>query len=273
MDDYDDIDDQYGYGYYDSDDYEDEDSDYMYDFEDDEEYGDDYCYYCWSQGFDSCMGEMPEFLSTLGLSPEVRSLDNICQFDVYWMVKHVINILEVIVTEGKHFQEEEDSQFECLTVAKDISKIINVGKKIEERVKSTLQISLKKLLKLPDIAVIKILDFLLDQSVSDSVKFEEQDVNERVKRILLNVYDYFCKSFCEVVNHIRERMVCNNSCKCVILLLLLEGMETIQLSKLDDEAGNDWKEYFGIEEETVDDIWEDEELANCFRELFVEHIS
>ena len=65
MDDYDDIDDQYGYGYYDSDDYEDEDSDLMYEFEDEEYDNDDYCYYCWSQGLDSCMGKMPEFLAHL----------------------------------------------------------------------------------------------------------------------------------------------------------------------------------------------------------------
>ena len=265
--------DQYDYGeidypngYYDSDDYEDEDedSDSMYEFEDDEEYDDDYCYFCWSRGLDSCMDKM--FLSTFDIYPEARSLDNICHFDVYWIVKQVINILEAIVTEVKHFQEE-DIQFEL----KEISKLIDVGKKIEERVKSTLQMSLKKLLKLPDVAVIKILDFLLDQSVSDSVKFEEQDVNERVKRILLNDYDYFC----EVLNHIRKNLVPSYK-RCVINyeLLLLEDMEeTIHLNKLDDEAGNDWKEYFGIEEETVEDIWEDDEMAHSFRELFVGQIA
>ena len=44
-------------------------------------------------------------------------------------------------------------------------------------------------------------------------------------------------------------------------------MDVITL--MDDEDGNDWKEYFGIEEETV----EDNELAHSFRELFVEQIS
>ena len=42
---------------------------------------------------------------------------------------------------------------------------------------------------------------------------------------------------------------------------------------MEKEDGNDWKEYFGIEEETVEDIWEDDELAHSFRDLFVEQIS
>ena len=34
----------------------------------------------------------------------------------------------------------------------------------------------------------------------------------------------------------------------------------IQLDEMVEEDGNDWKEYFGIEQETIEDIWEDEKL-------------
>ena len=146
--------------------------------------------------------------------------------------------------------------------------MIDMGEKIEGQVKVILEMKLKKLLKLPDVAVIKILDFLLYQSVSDNdaevVKFEERDDNDRVGRILLKVYDFFCK----VVNRISEALEVYG-CKCCIILFVT--MDVITL--MDDEDGNDWKEYFGIEEETVEDIWEDDEMAHSFRELFVGQIA
>ena len=243
------------YGYVVFDEYSDEESDYMDEEFEDEEYNEEYCH---------CL-----LLRTFEVDPEARSLDNIRQFDVYWIVTQVINALEVLVTEAEDFQAIKMKKWQ--KSLKDISKIINVGKKIIEKVKIALQMNLKKLLKLPDIAVVKILDFLLDEFVLDKyalevVNFEEPDDNDKVRRILLKVYDYFCK----VVHSIRQKLEDNRmNCK----TFLRVAMEAIQLGELEEEDGNDWKEYFEIEEETVEDIWEDEELAHSFRELFVEHIS
>ena len=220
----------------------------------DEEFGDeDYCYYSHHRSNKPCMGKMPpKVLTTIDFHPAwtpAKSLDNICHFDVYWNVKQVINFWEVIVTEVKYFQEKE------------ISKTINMMKKIEGKVKITLQMNLKNLLKLPDIVVTKIMDFLLNQSVSDYdvevVKFEEWNENDRVRRILLKVYDYFFK----VVDHVRKKLV-EHRCKCGLPILLFHIMQwlPIQLDEMVEEDGNDWIEYFGIDQETIEDIWEDEKL-------------
>ena len=261
------------------DDYDDEDSDYSFD-----EY-DDFRYFCdWHRGEWNveCVGEMPLAFCTFDLHPEARSLDNICQFDIYWIMKQVINILELVVIEAKNFQEEDIKTYTDIhmntwqKLLEDISKIISVGKKIERKVMITLQMNLKKLLKLPDVIEIKILDFLLDQSVSDNdqevVKFEERDENVKVRILLLKVYDYFCK----VSNCIRKRLGVNR-CKCyindVIMVFIILEVEKIPIGEMEEEDGSQLKEYFEIEKEVVEDIWEDDELANSFRELFVVHIS
>ena len=158
-------------------------------------YDNDKCYHCTglcrgvvkSQG---CMGEMPEEdLSTFPLYPEDRSLDNISHFDVYWIVKKVINVLEVMGVDPKNIQEKAiklDIEVYMKLWQKSLKdqKMIDMGKKIEGQVKITLEMKLKKLLKLPEVAVIKILDFLLDQAFSDNdvemVKFEERDDNDKV---------------------------------------------------------------------------------------------
>ena len=184
--------------------------------------------------------------------------------------------------EAKNFQEEDIKTYTDIhmntwqKLLEDISKIISVGKKIERKVMITLQMNLKKLLKLPDVIEIKILDFLLDQSVSDNdqevVKFEERDENVKVRILLLKVYDYFCK----VSNCIRKRLGVNR-CKCyindVIKVFIILVVEKIPIGEMEEEDGSQLKEYFEIEKEVVEDIWEDDELANSFRELFVVHIS
>merc|ERR1719282_2006982 len=220
------------------------------------------------------MGKMPKkVFSAIDLHPAstpAKSLDNICQFDVYYIVKQVINFWEVIVTEAK-YEDEEDIEMDTnmknwqKKLKKEFSKTINMVKKIEGKVKIILQMNLKILLKLPDIVMTKIMDFLLVQSVSDHdvelVKFDEWDENDRVRRILIKVYDYFFK----VVDHIRKKLV-EHRCKCGLPILLFHIMQwlPIQLDEMVEEDGNDWKEYFGIEQETVEDIWDDEKLANCF---------
>ena len=113
------------------DDYDDEDSDYSFD-----EY-DDFRYFCdWHRGMEF-VGEMPLAFCTFDLHPEARSLDNICQFDVYWIVKQVINILESVVIEAKNFEEEDIKTYTDMNtwqkLLEDISKIISVGRRLKEK--------------------------------------------------------------------------------------------------------------------------------------------
>ena len=50
---------------------------------------------------------LPDVLIKLDLRPEERSMDNICQFDVYWIVRQVIKVLEVIEVEAKDIKFED----------------------------------------------------------------------------------------------------------------------------------------------------------------------
>ena len=148
---------------------------------------------------------LPDVLINLDLRPEERSMDNICQFDVYWIVRQVIKVLEVIEIEAKDIKFEDiaamgiiDFKSDNIDIwrktLRDLCNIRKLAKRMEEKVKPNLQKHLKPLLKLPDLAVVKILESIVDLSPSvndlETVKFDEEQ-HDHYRSILLQVYDYF----------------------------------------------------------------------------------
>ena len=175
---------------YDEDEYYDYDE-YDYgnsDFEHDDLYddvGDDYDYDAWHLNC-SCR-PFHEVLDRY--APTWKSIDNICHIDVFNISHHFTNLVEVIEAESKDQLQDNELQWIGLNILKEFAEKAD---KLAQKMKHCLEEQLKNVLKLPNTVVIKILEFLLDNSISsyewDVIKFGEIN-DQRYRRILSNAHD------------------------------------------------------------------------------------
>ena len=146
--------------------------------------------------------------------------------------------------------------------------------KLAQKMKHCLEEQLKNVLKLPDTVVIKILEFLLDNSISsnewDVIKFEENN-DQGYRRILSNAYDCFL-GITQIIRLKIEDYSCDDNLD--ISDLANEVVRLVNYYMEEDKE--DWQNYFGIKSKVKTsrkefDFWEDiDELEDAFGGMFDE---
>ena len=233
------------------------------DFEYDDLYddvGDDYDYDAWHL---SCSCRLfHEVLDSY--APSSKSVDNISHIDVFNISHHFTNLVEVI-------EVEYELQWIGLNIIKEFAEKAD---KMAQKMKHCLEEQLKNVLKLPNTVVIKILEFLLDYSISsyewDVIKFEENN-DQGYRRILSNAHDYFLG----IVQIIRLRIE-DYSCDDNLDIPDLANEVVSLVNHMEEEDKEDWQNYFGIKLQVKTsrkefDFWEDiDELEDALGGMFDE---
>lgn len=231
--------------------------------------GDDYDYDAWHVNC-PCR-PLHEVLDSY--APKMKSIDNICHIDVFNVSHHFTKLVEVIEAESKDQLHDEELGLIGLCILKELAE---KAEKLEQKMKYCLEEQLKNVLKLPNTAVMKILEFLLDYSIYSNdwevIKFEENN-HEGYRRILANAHDYFVR----IVEIVRLKIV-EYSCAYHMLMLDVPDLvsEVVSLVNYMEEDKVDWQTYFGIRSGVKTsreefDFWEDIcDLGDAFEEMFVE---
>merc|ERR1712126_710595 len=180
---------------------------------------------------------------------ERTSIDTIGHIDVLYTSHCVAELVKVIEDETSRQLEAMEPYLVEFNILREIAE---KAKNMEKKMKSGLHMQLKNILNLPDIAVSKVLDQLLDESFSGNiweiVKFEETK-HPSYRGILLKAHQYFSTFGQHFSVPCFKPVVLGDHVSCCYLYLPdmpSRVKRTVRILKDINSNDGDWQGYFGF---------------------------